>query len=310
MAVLKLERRIKAHPELVWQVISDVAGLADVAPHVSKVTILSGEKLGLRRRVYDRRGQFWDEECIAWVDEQSYSMRVDVSHYPFAFAAMKFTWSMEQRARNTLIRMRYEFVPKFGFLGLLGSMIRYRKKFEETCADVMESLVRKIHSQEWVYHVTVESILKDKGHEIISVSPDTSVFDTAHLLREHRIGSVLALEQDGQIAGVVSERDIVRGLSVVGLDVLEHPVSEIMSKQVVVCHPQDNMAAVLSLMSNRRIRHLPVMDGKELVGLISIGDVVKTRITELEDESSSLKTYITGRQWLEHYAHFGPDVGT
>ena len=83
-----------------------------------------------------------------------------------------------------------------------------------------------------------------------------------------------------------------------------------MTKQVVVCHSEGNMATVLSLMSNRRIRHLPVMQGEELVGIISIGDVVKTRINELEDESSSLGTYITGRQWLEHHACFGPDADT
>ena len=309
MAVLKLERRIKAHPDLVWQVVSDVGGLADVAPHVSKVEILRGEKVGMRRRVYDRRGQSWEEECTAWVEGKSYSMQVDVSHYPFDFAAMHFTWSVEKKARNTLISMRYEFVPKYGLLGLLGSLIRYRRKFEETCADLMENLVRRIHSREWVYHVTVDSILKDKGHDIISVTPDTEVFDTAHILRENRIGSVLALESNGQIAGVISERDIVRGLSEVGLDVLEHPVSEIMTKEVVVCHPDDNMATVLSLMSNRRIRHLPVMQGDQLVGIISIGDVVKTRINELEDESSSLRSYISGRQWLENHARFGPDTG-
>ena len=309
MAVLKLERRIKAHPELVWQVIADIGGLAEVAPHVSKVEILSGEKVGLKRRVYDRRGQFWEEECIAWVDDQSYSMRVNVSHYPFDFAAMEFTWSVEQLARNTLIKMRYEFVPKFGLMGLFHGLSRYRKKFEETCKELLDNLVRKIHTQEWVYHVTVDSILRDKGHDIITVKPDTLVIDTAHILRENRIGCVLAMSQDGQIAGVVSERDIVRGLSEVGLEVMQHPVSEIMSKQVVVCHPRDNMATVLSLMTNRRIRHLPVMHGEELIGIISIGDVVKTRINELEDESISLRTYISGRQWLEHHDRFGPDVG-
>jgi CBS domain-containing protein len=236
-------------------------------------------------------------------------MRVDVSHYPFAFAAMEFTWGVEERARNTLITMHYDFVPKFGLLGLLGSLGRYRKKFEETCAQLMENLVRRIHAREWVYHVTVDSILSQKGHDIISVSPETLVEDTAHILRENRIGSVLALEKDGRIAGVVSERDIVRGLSDVGPDVLQHPVSEIMTKKVVVCHPEDNMATVLSLMSGRRIRHLPVMQGEELVGIISIGDVVKTRINELEDESSSLRSYISGRQWLEHHDRFGSELG-
>lgn len=306
MATYKLERRIKAHPELVWEVISDVAGLAEVAPHISKVEILEGEGVGLRRRVYDRRGGSWIEECIAWEEGRSYTMRVDVSDYPFSFSAMEFTWSVEPRERNTLIRTRYDYEYRMGLLGWIRDRFRFRKKFEETCAELMENWVKRIHAREWIYRVTVETILKGKGYDIITVTPDTTVIDTAHLPRKHRIGSVLALCEDGEIAGVVSERDIVRSLSEVGRKVLDKPVSEIMTKKVVTCSPTDNMEFILACMTDRRVRHLPVMDHGQLIGIISIGDVVKTRINELEAESSALKSYISGREWLERYKRFGP----
>jgi signal-transduction protein with cAMP-binding, CBS, and nucleotidyltransferase domain len=125
-------------------------------------------------------------------------------------------------------------------------------------------------------------------------------------LRKNRIGSVLVLDSDGGIAGVVSERDIVRGLADFGPGVLHRSVTDIMTRKVVVAHPEDNMVLVMACMSDRRIRHLPVMDGDELVGIISIGDVVKTRIQELEGESETLRGYIDARRWRELYMEIGP----
>jgi CBS domain-containing protein len=250
---------------MVWQVISDVRGLAEVAPHVSKVEILSGEKMGLRRRVYDRRGNSWIEEVIAWDEGKSYSMRVDTS-----------------------------------------GRMRFRTRFEETCAQLMDNWIRVIHAREWAYRVTVATILEKKGGNVISVEPDDRVIDTANILRQNRIGSVLVIHPDGSIAGVVSERDIVRGLSDFGPGVINQPVAEIMTRKVVVAHPEDNMVLIMACMSDRRIRHLPVMDGDELVGVISIGDVVKTRIEELEGESETFRKYIEARRWRELYMEIGP----
>ena len=308
MPVFKMTRRVKAHADVVWKVISDVGGLAEVAPQVSRVELLGGERVGLRRRVYDRRGRPWVEECIAWEDERSYTMRVDTSDYPFAFSKMEFTWSLEQGPKNVRIKMRYNYTPKYGLLGRFLDRVRFKQKFEETCTELMDSWIRRIHAREWAYRVTVATILKNKGGKVISVQPDTTVIDTANLLRENRIGSVLALRPDGQIAGVVSERDIVRGLSQFGPGVLERPVSDIMTERVVVCHPEDNMVLVMACMTDRRVRHLPVMQGDKLLGIISIGDVVKTRIAELEDESKTLKDYISARRWRELYMQMGPDA--
>ncbi len=306
MPILEMRRRVKADADMVWQVISDVGGLADVAPHVGRVEILSGEKLGLRRRVYDRRGNSWTEEVIAWDEGKSYSMRVDTSGYPFLFSKMEFTWSVEEGPKNILIRMRYDYASKYGPFGGWLDRMRFRTRFEETCAQLMDNWIRVIHAREWAYRVTVATILEKKGGNVISVGPDDRVMHTANILRKNRIGSVVVIQTDGSIAGVVSERDIVRGLSDFGPGVMDQPVADIMTRKVVVAHPEDNMVLVMACMSDRRIRHLPVMDGDDLVGVISIGDVVKTRIQELEGESETLREYIEARRWRELYMEIGP----
>ena len=307
MPVFKLQRRVKARKDMVWRVISDAGSLAEVAPHISRVDILEGEGVGLRRRLYDRQGDSWIEECVAWDEGSSYTMRVDTSTYPFAFKKMQFTWSVEEQPHNVLIKMRHHFTPKYGALGRLILRLRFQRRFEETCQQLMESWIRVIHAREWAYNVTVSSILEQKGHGVISVNPDTTVLAAVHVLRKNRIGSVMVLEEDGSVAGVVSERDVVRGLGDIGDGVLARPCSDVMTPKVIVCHPEDNMLLVMACMSERRFRHLPVMGADDrLVGIISLGDVVKTRVAELEAESETLKDYIAARRWRELYVELGP----
>jgi len=145
--------------------------------------------------------------------------------------------------------------------------------------------------------VRVENILTIKGADIVSANLGDSVHDTAKLLKEKKIGALLVLQSDGGtgpgIAGIISERDIIGGLAVHGAAVLAMPVSELMTRDVHVCSPDDTIDHVMSLMSTRRIRHLPVVEGDELVGVISIGDVVKRRIAETEEEAQALREYIT-----------------
>lgn len=140
----------------------------------------------------------------------------------------------------------------------------------------------------------VESILKGKGANIISVKPADTVADTAKVLARHRIGAVLVCDGDGdgELAGILSERDIVRGLAETGSAILEGPVSALMTRRVVTCSPGDSVDGVMAKMTEGRFRHLPVMSGGSLVGVISIGDVVKERIAETEHEAEALKAYI------------------
>ena len=141
----------------------------------------------------------------------------------------------------------------------------------------------------------VENILTLKGSDIVSATPGDTVFDTAKLLADMKIGAVLVREPGAGgpgISGIISERDIIGGLAAHGADVMNKPVSELMTKDVLVCAPDDTIDKIMSMMTDRRIRHLPVVKDDELVGMISIGDVVKRRIAETEEEAQALREYI------------------
>ncbi|MBM3555406.1 MAG: CBS domain-containing protein [Alphaproteobacteria bacterium] len=142
--------------------------------------------------------------------------------------------------------------------------------------------------------MNVAAILKSKGNSVLAVAPASSVAEAAKLLAGRRIGAVLVDGGSGPggISGILSERDIVRGLAESGAPVLDKPVSTLMTKDVVTCAPSHTLAQIMALMTEKRIRHLPVAEGNQLVGVISIGDVVKFRIAEIEREAQDLRDYI------------------
>lgn len=137
----------------------------------------------------------------------------------------------------------------------------------------------------------VNAIIGSKGANIISITGERPLIECAQVLREHRIGAVLVMD-GGTLTGVLSERDIIRGLANEGADILNQPASTLMTKEVITCSPDVDLLSALELMTNNRIRHLPVVDGGDLLGVISIGDLVKGRIQESELEAEALKGYI------------------
>ena len=139
--------------------------------------------------------------------------------------------------------------------------------------------------------MTVRSILNTKGHHIVSVEPDTRLAAAIKLLGEKKIGAVLVMNQS-RLEGILSERDIVRVLGERGASVLEAPVSEVMTRKVVTCKETDTVAELMGMMTSGKFRHLPVVDNGKVVGLISIGDVVKRRVQEYEAEQEALRDYI------------------
>lgn len=142
--------------------------------------------------------------------------------------------------------------------------------------------------------MTVETILRLKGTDVVTASPDTTLADAARLLSRHRIGAVV-VSRDGQgVDGILSERDIVRALAEHGSAVLGAPVERVMTREVVTCAPGDRVESLMAVMTGKRIRHLPVVADGALRGMISIGDVVKSRIEEVEYEAQSLREYIAG----------------
>lgn len=139
--------------------------------------------------------------------------------------------------------------------------------------------------------MTVRSILNTKGHQIMSVEPDAKLAAAVKLLGEKKIGAVLVMNQ-GRLEGILSERDIVRVLGERGAGVLEQPVSEVMTRKVVTCKETDTVAELMEIMTTGKFRHLPVIDNGKVVGLISIGDIVKRRVQEYESEQEALRDYI------------------
>jgi CBS domain-containing protein len=138
----------------------------------------------------------------------------------------------------------------------------------------------------------IADVLRNKGSAVATISPDTTVTELLAGLAERNIGAMVVIAPDG-VQGIVSERDVVRRLNELGAGVLALPVSEIMTSIVVTCGPGDSIDSLSGLMTNNRVRHVPVIDDGELAGIVSIGDVVKTRMEELEAEQKQLHAYIT-----------------
>ena len=139
--------------------------------------------------------------------------------------------------------------------------------------------------------MTVRAILDIKGHQVESVEPQTTLADAAKLLADRKIGAVLVMS-GSRMEGILSERDIVRSRGERGAAVLTEPVSGVMTRRVVSCRPADTVASIMETMTTGKFRHLPVIDGGLVVGLISIGDVVKWRVQEYEAEQEALRQYI------------------
>ena len=139
--------------------------------------------------------------------------------------------------------------------------------------------------------MTVRAILDSKGHHIESVEPEVKLSAAVKVLSERKIGAVLVMSK-GRIEGILSERDIVRVLGERGAAVLDESVSAVMTRKVVSCRQADTVAAIMEMMTLGKFRHLPVVEEGMVVGLISIGDVVKWRVKEFENEQEALRDYI------------------
>jgi CBS domain-containing protein len=139
----------------------------------------------------------------------------------------------------------------------------------------------------------VSQILKQKGDMVFTASPTDSVAAVAALLHARHVGAMVVLDQDRDVAGIVSERDIVRIVAERGADGLSEPIAACMTHEVVFADPSETVDQLLERMTDRRIRHLPVCQDDRLIGIVSIGDLVKSKIAETVAEAETLKAYIS-----------------
>ncbi|MFQ5847658.1 MAG: CBS domain-containing protein [Candidatus Methylomirabilales bacterium] len=140
---------------------------------------------------------------------------------------------------------------------------------------------------------TVRHILQVKGQALWSVTPDASVYDALNLMADKEVGALLVLEE-GRLAGIISERDYARKVILKGKSSLETPVREIMTQKVICVRPEQTIEDCMALMTDKRIRHLPVLGNDEVIGVVSIGDLVKAVIAEKDFMIKQLENYITG----------------
>lgn len=142
--------------------------------------------------------------------------------------------------------------------------------------------------------MNVKEILKKKESKVITITADQTLLQASELLAEHNIGAVVVVNSDENPIGILSERDIVRNLFKHRADVLERTVGDAMTSDVIIGFLDDDLSYVSSTMTEKRIRHLPIMDDKKLVGMVSIGDVVKTQLEHVSNEAHMLQQYISG----------------
>ncbi len=141
--------------------------------------------------------------------------------------------------------------------------------------------------------MTVQAILGSKGREVATIAPDQSLSQAVAILGEKRIGALPVLA-DGDVVGIISERDVIYSLRDRGADVLQWPVSKVMTAPAITAETSTSVLAALAMMTQRRIRHLPVLDRGELAGIVSIGDLVKHRMDRIEEEAEAMRAYIQG----------------
>ena len=139
----------------------------------------------------------------------------------------------------------------------------------------------------------VKHILREKGRDVVTVASDATLSEAARLLARKRIGAVVVRERDGSLAGILSERDVVRALAEASVNALAQSVAAHMTRVIETCSESDSIEDLMELMTRRRFRHVPVVENDRLAGIVSIGDLVKSKIAETEAEAEGLKAYIS-----------------
>jgi CBS domain-containing protein len=142
--------------------------------------------------------------------------------------------------------------------------------------------------------MNVEQILRGKGKRVATVAPQATIADAVATLQRERVGALVVSRDGIAVEGIISERDVIHGLARLGVRLLEAKVDELMTRRVFTCTPVDSVAELMAEMTERRIRHIPVLRDGALAGIVSIGDVVKMRLDEMEYETSSLRSFIAG----------------
>ncbi len=292
---------------LVWQVVGDITNWPTLFAELSRVQVNQRAGDTITATGTDSRARSFTMNVTTTTADQSNTRAMTVlmdSQQPGPGGVRKLVWTLSSEASQTVLTLHADYDKPLPFVGALLARLRGHVSAEQYLGAAFDAVVHQAHEQVRNYQETVQTMLSRKGSNIISALPGDSVNSICGLINTHRIGAVLIREADGALVGLVSERDVVGHLATTGPAVLEQPASDIMTRDLIVCEPGSDLLFVMTCMTENKIRHLPVMDGDNLVGVISIGDVVQQRMHSLEAESGTLRDYIAAREW-RYQSHHG-----
>ncbi|MFK8014282.1 MAG: CBS domain-containing protein [Gammaproteobacteria bacterium] len=299
MATIRLKQSVNADIQSVWSVISDFSRLAEFEPEVARATVVRGTGADAVLRLVNYAGQVWEERCVAYAPNDSYTLKADADSLPFPYAQRERVVSVVPDGDEVSLEYELRYRTR---LWPVGAWRASSSRTGSMARQTLEAMLHAIRDDQWRHTITVQTILNRKGASVVSASPRDTIASVAGLLMANRIGAVLVLDDERKLVGLVSERDIAYGLASAGPELLTQTADSIMSTNLIVCAPEHDMEFVMVCMTDKRIRHLPVMDGETLLGIVSIGDVVWQRIAALEAQSQTMRDYIESREWR----HFGP----
>ncbi|MCZ6803293.1 MAG: CBS domain-containing protein [Proteobacteria bacterium] len=311
MLILEIDKRVKGDPKNIWEILTDMDFFAEAAPNVKRVEHISGNGLGMVRRIHHNSGRSWEETCKDWEVQSYFTMQANTDNYPLPISNMRRITSMEQIKNSVLIKIRYEYTPKYGPFGYILDKYQLRPILKIFGIQLIDNLTKKINQQSVTTTITAATILNSKDSTLISITPETLISEACELLTEKRIGCVMVLNPQGDIAGILSERDVVNGIANAGQAILDKPAKEIMTEDVITSRPEDTLEMIMACMNKNRFRHLPIVGVLDkLLGVVSIGDVVNAKMSELENESNVMQQYIEGRKWREVAMQIGRGAAT
>lgn len=300
MLALEVEHRVKGEYEQIWGIITDSNCLSQMVSDITRVEQRAGDAVGMVRVIHHNSGRSWEEVCMEWEAQSHFTMQIKTEQYPLPVKALRRITSMQQRKNSIIIKIRYEYTPSYGPFGVFMDKYQIRPILTIFATQLLDNLAKTIHQQGTDALITAATILQNKNQIVLTIIPETLIADACQIMTDKRIGCLIVLDRQGKIAGVLSERNIVNSIAIAGQTILNEPVKKFMSQHVTVSDPEHGLATLMAMMSESRLHYLPVVDDDEnLVGVISIGDIVNARMSELEQESAAMHQYIEGRKWRE-----------
>ena len=297
MFELEIAQRINSKPQLIWELLANNTNFPKLAPAILETQTVSGKQKGMVRSMHHQSGLIWYEECTAWEEQKTLTMQFKDGNYPLPISYLSRTFDITKHKTGLTLKIRYTYTPIYGLLGWVIDRYQIRPQLSHFAYRLMHSI--KAIAAEHRRNIQASAMSIMHSGELYTVSLTCTIRETCAVLAKNKIGNVLVLDKENKLAGVVSERDIVRGINDSGETILEQPVTKIMTAEVITADSTSSLAEITNSMGKHNIRHIPIMEQDKVIGMVSISDVIRARVIELEEESETMKQYIEARRWRD-----------